>query len=428
MASLAESAMYETILQVKKATGFVPSEEEQAIIEHQYRVEYLRKFETTLSALNLAEDTYVLAFGEAENHDNRCVWLISDKMLASEETNSFDSKLLEDLRSGIGVRVRLPIPRPEDEEDCPSPLVTQAQMRTDEQLQGARKSLSEVARNLLPDKVSRALVGISTVRKPSGRVPRLLILADDDIATYPFAALPVGDGVLIDFFDLVILPNITELTHRIGPPPKIPAQLKEREALVVGAPDLSADKSACWPELPHAKVEAENVAQQIGLKKAITGKDATFSAVRSKLRANAKTLRLIFFATHGISDEVNPADDGYLALRQRNLRGADLRKITLKGSPLVVLSACQSGLGKIFPGGIFGLAQAWRYSGAERVVMSLWNVSDEGSKDLMQAFIHGLVAEQLEPEIALSRAIRIIKKNTPDPAIWAAFAYYGPPS
>jgi CHAT domain len=53
-----------------------------------------------------------------------------------------------------------------------------------------------------------------------------------------------------------------------------------------------------------------------------------------------------------------------------------IKSLKLEHDPLVVMSACQTGLGKIFEGGTFGLTRAWHFAGASQIVMSLWNVDD----------------------------------------------------
>ena len=103
-------------------------------------------------------------------------------------------------------------------------------------------------------------------------------------------------------------------------------------------------------------------------------------------------------------------------------------------NPLVVMSACQSGLGKVFGGGVFGLARAWHSAGAPQVVMSLWNVDDLATKLLMQDFV-ARVTEGAPAEFALQEAMKATRSRLPatpaqmpDPALWAGFALFGLPS
>jgi CHAT domain-containing protein len=134
----------------------------------------------------------------------------------------------------------------------------------------------------------------------------------------------------------------------------------------------------------------------------------------------------------------------------------------------VVMSACQTGLGKVFEGGVFGLARAWHYAGAWQIVMSLWNVDDSATASLMTHFMgydaesrsyrqslrtkpqdrdpytalhmherNRLLSESnnystYEPvhgaEFDLRAATIASRKDNPDPALWAAFVMYGLPT
>ena len=95
---------------------------------------------------------------------------------------------------------------------------------------------------------------------------------------------------------------------------------------------------------------------------------------------------------------------------------------------LIVLSACQTGIGKNVSGeGVVGLTRGLMYAGASRVALSLWNVSDEGTSVLMQEFYKQMLQENKNPAEALRAAQRELWAN-PDwrnPYYWAAFSLQG---
>jgi CHAT domain-containing protein len=158
-------------------------------------------------------------------------------------------------------------------------------------------------------------------------------------------------------------------------------------------------------------------------RKALVGKAATRQAVVAELNSQPSP-KLIYFATHAITDTVNPQDGSFLALPGGNLRTREIGKLKLTGHPIVVLSACQTGLGKVFDqGGIFGMARSWYYAGAGPVVVSLWNVPDIATRDLMGAFSAHLETET--PAEALAQAMQQVRKVHPDPRDWAGFTVYG---
>lgn len=97
---------------------------------------------------------------------------------------------------------------------------------------------------------------------------------------------------------------------------------------------------------------------------------------------------------------------------------------------LVVLSACNSGLGTMERGeGITGLSRAVMYAGSPAVVVSLWSVDDRGTRELMSLFYRFLIAERFPPEEALRRAKAGMMKHAQaeyaHPFFWAAFVLYG---
>ena len=95
---------------------------------------------------------------------------------------------------------------------------------------------------------------------------------------------------------------------------------------------------------------------------------------------------------------------------------------------LIVLSACQTALGKQIKGeGLVGLTRGFMYAGARRVVASLWQVDDLATAQLMKSFYRGVLKEGLRPAAALRAAqLETIKqKRWSSPFFWAAFTIQG---
>jgi CHAT domain-containing protein len=95
---------------------------------------------------------------------------------------------------------------------------------------------------------------------------------------------------------------------------------------------------------------------------------------------------------------------------------------------LVVLSACQTALGKEVNGeGLVGLTRGFMYAGAARVLVSLWNVSDEAPAELMKRFYHGMLKDGLRPAAALRAAQVSLWKDQrwEAPYFWAGFVLQG---
>jgi hypothetical protein len=117
----------------------------------------------------------------------------------------------------------------------------------------------------------------------------------------------------------------------------------------------------------------------------------------------------------------------FLALAGDHLYGRDIKGLLFPNNPLVVMSACQTGLGKVFEGGTFGLVRAWYHVGASQIVMSLWNIDDNATKDLMLEFMRRLKAGAVT-EFALREAMLATRQKYADPALWASVALFGLPS
>lgn len=249
---------------------------------------------------------------------------------------------------------------------------------------------------------------------------RLLVMPKGNLRKVPFAALPILGTPIVESFVPTIVPSL----ERLGPPI---ARQEQAPSLVVGNPDLSGDESWCWTDLPAAAIEANYAASRLTGSTLLTGEQASHDAVLAMLTSETP-MAVVYLATHGISDPVNPADGSFLALAGDHLVGAELRNIELNGNPLVVLSACQTGLGKDFDQGTFGLPEAWHFAGSDRIVMSLWNVDDAGTQRLMKQFIDYYDEQELaNADLALARAARDMRRENPDPMIWAAFSYFGSP-
>ncbi|HKQ90922.1 MAG TPA: CHAT domain-containing protein [Blastocatellia bacterium] len=162
-----------------------------------------------------------------------------------------------------------------------------------------------------------------------------------------------------------------------------------------------------------------------------------FEASRmTALRPELGEYRIVHFATHGILNNVHPELSGIvLSLvdeggKQQDgfLRLQDIYNLKLPAE-LVVLSACQTGLGKKVEGeGLIGLTRGFMYAGAPRVLASLWKVDDRATSELMKRFYQGMLGpEALRQAGALRQAQLSIwkEKQWREPYYWAAFVLQG---
>ncbi|MBK9155602.1 MAG: CHAT domain-containing protein [Chloracidobacterium sp.] len=186
--------------------------------------------------------------------------------------------------------------------------------------------------------------------------------------------------------------------------------------------------------LRFSRTEADSIASLVPAERRLTVLD--FDANKSQvLSKNFTSSRILHFATHGLISTEYPELSGIvLSLLDKQgkpqdgfLRLHDIYNIRIDAD-IVVLSACDTALGKEFKGeGIVGLARGFMYAGASDVVASLWKVDDRATADLMKRFYQYLVKEELPPGQALRRAqLSLLRAGgTRDPFFWAAFTVQG---
>jgi CHAT domain-containing protein len=299
-----------------------------------------------------------------------------------------------------------------------------------EQLKQLHKLLIEPIADLLPN-------------DPNARV---VFLPQASLFLAPFPALQDKDGkYLIEKHTILTAPSIQvlQLTHeqrqRLGANSLSPIQ--GNDALVVGNPTMPSVPPAPGqppqplPSLPGAESEANAIAPLLNTKPLI-GNLATKSAI-VQLLPNA---RIIHLATHGLLDDVRglgsaialapdspssvpPLTKGGIGGVNGLLTAEEILDMKLNAE-LVVLSACNTGRGRITGDGVIGLSRSLISAGVPSVLVSLWAVPDAPTASLMTEFYQNL---QKNPDKAqaLRQAMLTTMKQHPNPKDWAAFTLIG---
>jgi CHAT domain-containing protein len=316
---------------------------------------------------------------------------------------------------------------------------------------------------------------------------RLAIVADGALAYVPFSLLPLDrviDGhesnMLARNHELVYLPSVSTLTAlrkdivNRAPAPKTiaimadpvfgaqdsrvkPNSVEPSQTAGTGSKEF-ADRQAPGRGLELAQLHFATSSRGSGVDRdglrrlrssrreadaiaSLTPADEQLEALdfdASKVLATSTVLgqyRIIHFATHGLLNSRQPAlsavvlslvdknglpIDGYLFLH-------DIYNLTLQAD-LVVLSACQTGLGKAAKGeGLIGLTRGFMYAGAPRIVVSLWEVDDVATAELMRRFYDAVFNRKLRPAEALRDAQTSMSSDPlwNSPHYWAAFVLQG---
>ncbi|HXI23720.1 MAG TPA: CHAT domain-containing tetratricopeptide repeat protein [Pyrinomonadaceae bacterium] len=203
----------------------------------------------------------------------------------------------------------------------------------------------------------------------------------------------------------------------------------------VAGPNASVTASTGFhlARLSGTRTEADEIAKLAGTNKPDVWID--LNANEDNLRARDLTnYRYVHVATHGLLDAERPQFTGVVLSLVGNksndgfLRTDEIFNLKL-GAPLVMLSACETGLGKEKRGeGVIGLTRAFMYAGAPTVGVSLWSVADKSTAELMTDFYKRLLTATPPPPASALRDAQlamITGKTHSAPFYWAPFVLVG---
>ncbi len=313
-----------------------------------------------------------------------------------------------------------------------------------------------------------------------GSRARLFLCPDGDLTRLPFGVLPDDDGrPLIDRYSFSYLNSGRDALRFGATPGGAPSaslvladpdfDLAERQGRPVdpAAPGRrwrGLDRSGItFVQLPATRREGERVGALLGVTP-WRGADV----LEGRLKKACRSPRVLHLATHGFFLEDQNSDSGGvgelgeggrllgrlpqnpllrsgLALAGANtwlkhgplpeeaedglLTAEDVTGLDLSGTELVVLSACETGLGEVRTGdGVFGLQRAFILAGARTLVMSLWTVPDEATRLLIEDFYDRILRGQPKAE-ALRQAQQALRARPAysNPVNWGAFVCLGDP-
>jgi CHAT domain-containing protein len=209
--------------------------------------------------------------------------------------------------------------------------------------------------------------------------------------------------------------------------------VEERRLIRASAETSTGADGLKIQRLPGTRQEAERIAA-LAPRASMKLLDFDASLVAAHNTDLAK-YRYVHFATHGFLNSVSPELSGIvLSMVDREGRPQNGFLLTEEvfnlhlPAEMIVLSACQTGLGREVKGeGLVGLTRGFMYAGAPRVIVSLWNVDDQATSEMMVRLYRGVVKEHLSAAAALRSAqVEMWKqKRWRTPYYWASFVLQG---
>jgi CHAT domain-containing protein len=247
----------------------------------------------------------------------------------------------------------------------------------------------------------------------------LLIVPQGDFHYLPFAALHDGEKYLVQGRSIRYLPSAQMLT--LAPSAKGKAEGSIRKMLIIGNPDLGKSEL----DLPSAQEEAQAVQAMFKDNSELFIRRA---ATETLLKDRIREFSHIHVASHGEFFSNAPlASRLRLSADSKNdgeLTVGEIYSLVIDAD-LVMLSACETGLGKVSNGDdVVGLMRGFLYSGAKSVIGTLWEVDDEATADIAKRF-YSNVRTGMSNGKALAEAQEFMAKKKPHPFYWAAFAMSG---
>lgn len=280
--------------------------------------------------------------------------------------------------------------------------------------------------------LTELLIDPIEARLPSDPNDLVVVVPHRDLFAVPFAALPDATGapwVIKHSFataSSIELYGLAAKRRGESAPPDL------TKILVVGNPSMPSyryrpDRPASpLDPLPGSEKEAKAIAAMLGIQP-LVGEAATESAVRQRI-VHAP---IIHMATHGLLESDNVFSQSYLSAIALAADDSEDGFLTVReimnmelSAELAVLSACDSGRGKITGDGVVGLSRAYLTAGVPTVVVSLWPVSDQATAYMMVNFYAALTKGQTKAQ-ALRTAILATREKAPATKLWAPFMISG---
>ena len=239
----------------------------------------------------------------------------------------------------------------------------------------------------------------------------LLIVPFDELNVFPFHVLPWHENPLGAQRTVSYLPSASLLRYLRSSDPAATGALVVGDPYKTLMPTDSSDVRKPFPPIPGTRLTASHVASIYG-SQPLVGTHATKDIVLGKIANNPK---IIHFATHGYFVSNEPLASGIALAGGTTLSADEVMGLKIKAD-VVVLGACETGLGELQGSELVGLARSWLYAGARAVIVTLWEVNDLATALLMQ-ILHRCLHGGMPTAIALKQAVDELRQVTVQQAL-----------
>lgn len=298
-------------------------------------------------------------------------------------------------------------------------LITKNDVKFDaiNDLNSIEKTADDLIQNLIEfrsvEKQSSQLGGKILPEFPE-KITDLIIVSDKKLSQIPFEILEQNNALLLENFNVSYAGSVQLYDVQ----KHLKTKKKSNLRWLGFAPDYSENS------LPNNQYEVNKIGELIQGKKVI-GSEAT----KDKFLEDAPKTAVLHLATHSEIDNTNPMLSKMYFHGNDELTASEVYDLELQAN-LVVLSACNTGIGKKESGdGVMNMSRAFTYAGVSSTVMSLWQVPDKQTSELMLLFYENLNNGQLKNEALRNAKLTYLQNvNEPElkhPYYWAGFVISG---
>ncbi|MBO3457864.1 CHAT domain-containing tetratricopeptide repeat protein [Aetokthonos hydrillicola] len=380
----------------------------------------------------LDSDTLLLEYSLGKEHSY--LWAVTPNSIDTYQLP--DKKQIETAAENFRQNIKLPYSSPDLNKLSQIILAPVASKL-------GKKRLVIVADGALQTIPFAALSDITTNNKASGNIQYQPLIVNHQIVNLPslttiatqrkeLMGRKSAPKTLAILADPVFEANDTRITGKPEPPPVsnlvIPAEIQQAEI-------KRAARSFGLGRLEGTRKEANAILKLVNQTDNLQAFDfdANYNWATSK---QLSQYRFLHFATHGFADPEHP-ELSRIVLSLFDQKGSPTPRGYLQlgdifnldyPADLVVLSACDTGIGKNVEGeGLIGLTRGLMYAGSQRVAVSLWKVNDDATAKLMQEFYFQMLQLHQSPSVALREAqLKLLRDpNLNKPLYWAAFTLQG---